>query len=112
MVMKAWKLAEIEDVSSMRPSGYIPLVFPRSGWHFSYLGGVDQIIKKISAFSHSEIDVPEIKNADHIMDCILKGSDYIGRDGYEYGFYPVGSYHERIQDLMRKNRKFVRWSLS
>jgi hypothetical protein len=29
------------------------------GWHFSYMGGVEQMMKKISAFSHFEIDTPE-----------------------------------------------------
>lgn len=30
-----------------------------SGWHFSYMGGIEQMMTKLAAFSHFEIDTPE-----------------------------------------------------
>jgi len=36
-----------------------PFILKNSGWHFSYMGGVEQMMKKIAAFSHFEIDTPE-----------------------------------------------------
>lgn len=30
-----------------------------SGWHFSYMGGVEQMMKKFAAFSHFELDTTE-----------------------------------------------------
>lgn len=99
------------DVSYFRPFGHAPAYIPDAGWHFSYLGGPDAISKKVSSFSHTELDRPDINNIDHIRDSIENAKDYIGRQGHEYAFYPVKSYPEVIQDLMYKNSNYVRWTL-
>lgn len=36
-----------------------PFILQDAGWHFSYMGGEAQMLKKIAAFSHSEVDTPE-----------------------------------------------------
>lgn len=37
-----------------------------AGWHFSWMGGVDAVRKKLSTFSHREFDTPEMNDADRI----------------------------------------------
>jgi beta-1,4-mannosyl-glycoprotein beta-1,4-N-acetylglucosaminyltransferase len=56
-----------------------------AGWHFSYLGGVDRIIKKLEAFAHNEYNKPEYKSPDRIKELIYKGEDIFGRD-FRYTF--------------------------
>jgi beta-1,4-mannosyl-glycoprotein beta-1,4-N-acetylglucosaminyltransferase len=33
-----------------------------AGWHFTYMGGVDRMIKKVESFSHTEVNTIEYKN--------------------------------------------------
>lgn len=99
------------DISTFRPCGAASWVVPHAGWHFSYLGGAEAITKKIASFSHTELDRPEINNIGHLAQCIETGKNFIGTEGHDFAFYPVASYPESIQNLMRKNRNFVRWTL-
>jgi beta-1,4-mannosyl-glycoprotein beta-1,4-N-acetylglucosaminyltransferase len=48
------------------------------GWHFSYLGGEQQIRKKIEAYSHQEYNNDSIKN--NILSNIQSGKDLFGRN--------------------------------
>ena len=52
------------------------------GWHLSYFGGVDTIIKKMSEYSHCGMqNVQEcIHNPDLVKERITKGVDILGRD--------------------------------
>jgi beta-1,4-mannosyl-glycoprotein beta-1,4-N-acetylglucosaminyltransferase len=50
------------------------------GWHFSYLGGVDRIIKKLESFAHTEYNKPEYKDPKKIEEAIREGRDIFGRD--------------------------------
>ncbi|MBY0316945.1 MAG: N-acetylglucosaminyltransferase [Bdellovibrionales bacterium] len=49
-------------------------VIPKGGWHFSYMGGVDMIIKKIEAWTHDEYNKPEFKSPEHILQSIRSGT--------------------------------------
>jgi len=44
---------------------------PNSGWHFSYLGGIDNIIRKIEYSPHQEFNTPDIKRGvpDNVWNC-------------------------------------------
>lgn len=44
-----------------------------AGWHFTYVGGVQQVIKKIEAFSHSEGNTEEGKNPKSIQAFMEQG---------------------------------------
>jgi beta-1,4-mannosyl-glycoprotein beta-1,4-N-acetylglucosaminyltransferase len=50
-----------------------------SGWHFSFLGGIDKIITKIRSFAHSEYDNETVLNRDNIINCINLGEDVLGQ---------------------------------
>ncbi len=52
----------------------------KGGWHFSYLGSVETIVKKIEAFAHAEYNLPEFKNFDSLSSAMSQGRDLFGRD--------------------------------
>jgi len=58
---------------------------PDGGWHFSFLGGVDAIIKKLEAFAHNEYNKEEFKDAKSIEAAISRGKDIFGRN-FSYKF--------------------------
>ncbi len=50
------------------------------GWHFSFVGNIEFIKKKISSWAHSEFNKPEINNDENITNAIKTGKDVFGRD--------------------------------
>lgn len=68
-----------EILSNQKITGEFQLI-DNGGWHFSYLGSAEMIVKKIEAFSHAEYNLPEFKNVDNLLTCISKGRDLFGRD--------------------------------
>jgi len=58
------------------------------GWHFSYLGGSDAIIKKIEAFAHTEYNKPEFKEISQIEELITHGKDIFNRE-FTYSFVSI-----------------------
>jgi beta-1,4-mannosyl-glycoprotein beta-1,4-N-acetylglucosaminyltransferase len=71
------------------------------GWHFSYLGGTDAIIKKIEAFAHQEYNTDSFKDAKNIEAAIRSGKDIFGRNFF-YKFVPVD---ESFPKFIRENQK-------
>ncbi len=68
--------------------GWWPRYIQNGGWHFSYLGGVDRIIRKLEAFAHAEYNKPEFKDPARIKRAIEQGEDLFGR-GFSYRFVPM-----------------------
>lgn len=56
-------------------------VLDDGGWHFSNMGGVEQIIKKIEAYDHAHEVIPRLASFEGygIKDRMEKGYDYLGR---------------------------------
>ncbi len=44
-----------------KKSPFLPII-KNSGWHFSWMGGIDRLILKLESFSHAELNKPEYKN--------------------------------------------------
>ena len=63
-------MVRIADVNSIGPGG----------WHFSYFGDVDQIIKKVQGFSHQEYNIPEYLDPSTIKQRIESFTDLFARD--------------------------------
>lgn len=59
------------------------------GWHFTNIGGAEQVIKKLEAYDHQEFNTPDIKES--IKEKIENGQDYVGRShdwqGRAFGFW-------------------------
>lgn len=56
-------------------------VLPDGGWHFTNMGGEEQIIKKIEAYDHANEVIPRLSQFEGygIKDRMEKGYDYLGR---------------------------------
>lgn len=54
------------------------------GWHFSYLGGVKAIFKKVRAFAHQELNNEHFLDEDRIETCLKKGEDVFGRKNHQF----------------------------
>lgn len=68
------------------------------GWHFSYLGGVDEIIRKLEAFSHSGYNNKKIKDRARIERAMAEGTDLFGRR-YNHRFVEIdNSYPQYVLD--------------
>lgn len=52
-------------------------VLANGGWHFTNMGGADQIRKKLEAYDHQEFNQENIKQS--IEEKMEKGEDYVGR---------------------------------
>lgn len=50
-----------------------------SGWHFSYLGGIENIALKIESFAHAEWDNDQVKSRDRLKNVVEKGLDLFDR---------------------------------
>jgi len=78
------------------------------GWHFSYLGGVEMIIKKVEAFAHAEYNNDTYKNAAAIEDAINNGKDIFGRS-FNYKFVPIDeSFPKYIVEHIADYKKLVK----
>lgn len=52
-------------------------ILPNGGWHFTNIGGADQIRLKLEAYDHQEFNQENIKQS--IEEKIKNGEDYVGR---------------------------------
>lgn len=112
------KFRHIDDISTYRHCAGIDMHFPHAGWHFSYLGGIDAVLEKIAASSHTELDTEEINNYEYQLKCMefgippMKDKREFHLKNCEHYFVPLSIYPQALQDIMRKNMRFVRLELS
>lgn len=86
-----WQLSHFKKVKSIE----------NGGWHFTYLGGVEMIIKKLEAFAHTEYNKEQYKNPEKINEILKSGKDIFGR-AFHYKFIPIdGSF----PDYLVKNKE-------
>jgi beta-1,4-mannosyl-glycoprotein beta-1,4-N-acetylglucosaminyltransferase len=80
------------------------IAIKNGGWHFSYLGNIEQIKYKIQSFAHQEFNKSDI--IDKIEENIKKRQDIFGRDEYIYQIVPIDdSFPEYI--VKNKNKFFL-----
>ena len=60
-----------------------------AGWHFSYCGGIDAIIKKRQSIVEQQFNTKENMRADYIKNIILSGKDLYNRQQYKYIAIPL-----------------------
>jgi beta-1,4-mannosyl-glycoprotein beta-1,4-N-acetylglucosaminyltransferase len=72
--------------NNVRISGY-NYAIDNGGWHFSYLGDADFIIKKLESFSHQEYNKPEYKDPETILKKIRSGESLWG--DAKFKFIPI-----------------------
>jgi beta-1,4-mannosyl-glycoprotein beta-1,4-N-acetylglucosaminyltransferase len=81
---------------------------PNAGWHFSYQGGIDAIIKKIASFAHTEYNKPEILDRNRIEKLVNEGKDVFGRN-LSYKTVPIdASYPEFVRENIVKLQHMIK----
>ncbi len=99
VITKAKNLSSPQDLRDKRNH------FPRirnSGWHFSYLGGVERVLLKLNSIVESTVNA---YSADYIKQAISNGLDIYGRTGkeFEYEFFEIDqSLPKYIKTLIEK----------
>lgn len=79
---------------------------PCAGWHFSYMGGIERITKKIQSFAHQEYNNDDFLDSSRIEKMIATGNDIFGF-GITFRSVPVGIL---MPDIVRKNQaKYNTW---
>lgn len=59
-------------------------IIKNGGWHFSYLGDINSIIKKFESLEHPELDKKHNKNIDRLKEDIEKGKMSISNEKIKY----------------------------
>lgn len=87
---QTWKVPRIFPVlklkentpDEIRRNGY-PSELKNGGWHFSYQGDEDFIIRKLESFSHTEYNLPEYKDINYLKSRINNGIPIWGSGKFE-----------------------------
>jgi beta-1,4-mannosyl-glycoprotein beta-1,4-N-acetylglucosaminyltransferase len=76
------------------------------GWHFSYLGGIDAIINKISSAAHFEKDTPENRDPKNILEKIKRGEFLF--DNQKVNYVSIDkSFPKVIYNNQTKYKKYI-----
>jgi beta-1,4-mannosyl-glycoprotein beta-1,4-N-acetylglucosaminyltransferase len=78
-----------------------------AGWHFSYLGGVDAIIEKISRVCHLEFTLDKYKDKKRLTEAIESGRDLYGRGDRFFGVEIDDSYPKYLKDNQAKYQHLI-----
>lgn len=68
---------------------------PDAGWHFSYLGGMDMIERKLERFSHQNLNKPRYKDREKNLARIYAGKD-IYRRAKRWGRVHMGDFGNAV----------------
>ncbi|MDV0443585.1 hypothetical protein [Methanorbis rubei] len=78
-----------------------------AGWHFSYLGGLDKIIYKITSFSHQELNKTKYLEKNVLERKIKEGKDLYNRPD-RYMSVPIDStFPEPIYNNLKKYENYI-----
>lgn len=106
-------LRQHPDLSKIRLHGSFPEAIEDAGWHFSYLGGAQQISHKLKSFAHTEYSTNEYTDIKSIEEKLFSGKGILGDTGdLSYAFVPLRWYPEYLRKIMEKNQKYLYLNLS
>jgi len=57
---------------------FVEEVVPAAGWHVSFLGGVDALIKKLGDYSHQELNTVINRRREFLEACVRYGAHFAG----------------------------------
>ena len=91
-----WRFDKIRDLQTIE----------NGGWHFSYLQSTDNILKKISSFSHGEHNKPEFANQKNIEDKIKMKKNIFGLD---FSYKKINIDHTYPRYIIDNKEKLKEW---
>ncbi|MCI0429010.1 MAG: class I SAM-dependent methyltransferase [Rhodospirillales bacterium] len=86
------------SLHTLRQNGTPPALPCPGGWHFSYLGGVAAIRKKLESFLHHELNRPNISDERHIRVSMATGIDLFDRPGVDFHFVGLEQMPKCVQE--------------
>ena len=79
-----------------------------SGWHFSFLGGLEEIKHKMDSWTHDELNKPPFNTPEHISEKMRTGEDLFNRKRYQFEFVNDLSYLPKyVLDNMDRFGKYI-----
>ena len=54
--------------------------YNNSGWHVTYCFKIDDIIRKLESFAHTEYNLDKYKNKEYLSKCIKDGKNILNED--------------------------------
>ncbi|MEI6647582.1 MAG: hypothetical protein WCP12_16205 [bacterium] len=91
------KMRFVENVTAIR----------NAGWHFSYLGGTEAIIKKIQSIAHQEFNTVDNCNEKQLKERVEKGEDLFHRGEKYFGVQIDNSYPSYIKENREKYQHLI-----
>lgn len=98
-------ITTMKDVRNYRDvEGPNVQVIKDSGWHFSYMGGLEKVIYKIDSWTHKEYNTEQYKSKQAVLDNILNGRDLFG-EGMKYELIDIANTSLPFPEEILKNPK-------
>lgn len=84
-IMTTWGYLKDKCLNDLRAN---PVhIIENGGWHFSNLGGVSEVLRKIESYDHQEVNIPMIK--DKLAEQIENNEDFLQR-GFKFWVEETG----------------------
>lgn len=100
-----------ESPQSLRSTVYPrphEMVAHQAGWSFSWMGGVEAVRRKAQAFSHAEVNRPEVLSDENIERSIRDGVSLVEGDGNEYRYQELDdSYPQYLVDNIERYQHWL-----
>lgn len=78
------------------------------GWHFGWMGGIERIKTKLESFSHSEYNIPAIRDNEHLMAAISSGKDILNRQDHYFVKFPIEQLPKYVIENQDKFKEFIK----
>ena len=78
-----------------------------AGWHFSWMGGRQQMLSKVRSFSHTECNTPEIVDNLNIEENIKNGEDHLKRGMNTFVKVKLDDYFPKY--ILENKEKYKDW---
>ena len=104
-IVTKYKNLKNGSLNDMRANPVEADILEDGGWHFTNLGGLASVLKKIESYDHQEVNIPWVK--DGMADRFERNVDFLGR-GFQF-WKDESQLPQFILDNKERYRKF--WKL-
>ena len=84
-------------------------VITDGGWHYSFIGGINKIKKKLQAYAETQTNTEIINNDNHILHCLETGDDIFFRTEYKKEFISLEEInHQELYEWLKKYPNMIK----
>lgn len=99
-----WAYLKNTTPDNVRNQG-APNTIPNGGWHFSWCGGIDEVMRKFASFSHQELDVQRHANREELIRKMAAGESLWGSD--KWTPVPITDLPQYVQDHQEELKHLI-----